>query len=172
MARSSQLAAAAGRMALLDAGLDREQEAPERTGVVVGTGMGGLDWAFTNMQKYREKGIARVNPFSITGSLPNMPTHHVSLLAKAMGPISTVVAACATGTQAIGEAAEFIRRGIADRVIAGGVEGLIHVSAVAGFSAMRALTFSYNDRPEQACRPFDKESRRIHPQRRCRNRGS
>lgn len=85
-----------------------------------------------------------------------MPSHHVSLLAQAMGPISTVNAACATGTQAIGEAAEFIRRGSADMVIAGGVEGLIHESAVAGFAAMRAMATSFNDAPEKASKPFDK----------------
>lgn len=157
MARSSQLAVAAGRMALTNAGYDHEQFDSERTGVVIGTGMGGLDWADMCIQTYREKGLARVSPFAITGAIPNMPTHHISLIAKARGPISTVVAACATGTQAIGEAAEFIRRGVADRVIAGGVEGLIHISAMAGFSAMRALSTHFNDMPEKACRPFDKD---------------
>ncbi len=159
MSRASQLASAAGRLALANAGLNREpdEEESERTGVVIGTGMGGLDWADENLQKYRTKGLSHVSPFAVTGCLPNMPTHHISLMAKARGPISTVVAACATGTQAIGEAAEFIRRGAADRVIAGGVEGMIHISAVAGFTAMRALTTHFNDSPEKACRPFDKD---------------
>ena len=159
MSRASQLASAAGRLALDSAGMKREDDVKksERLGVVIGTGMGGLDWADDNLQKYRTKGLSRVSPFAVTGCLPNMPTHHISLMAKARGPISTVVAACATGTQAIGEAAEFIRRGVADRVIAGGVEGLIHLSAVAGFSAMRALTTQFNDNPEEACRPFDKD---------------
>jgi len=159
MSRASQLASAAGRLAIASAGLSQEddEKESERLGVVIGTGMGGLDWADENLQKYRSAGLSRVSPFAITGSLPNMPTHHISLMAKARGPISTVVAACATGTQAIGEAAEFIRRGVADRVIAGGVEGLIHLSAVAGFSAMRALTTRFNDNPEKACRPFDKD---------------
>jgi 3-oxoacyl-(acyl-carrier-protein) synthase len=93
----------------------------------------------------------------MTSSLPNMPSHHVSLLTGAIGPISSVVSACATGTQAIGEAAEFIRRGVADRVLAGGVEGLIHEAAIGGFTAMRALTTRFNHAPERASRPFDKD---------------
>lgn len=157
MSRSSQLAVAAGRMALSDADLEEDNSDPERTGVVVGTGIGGLDWAIAAYEDYWENGLARVSPFAITGSLPNMPTHHISLLAKARGPISTVVAACATGTQAIGEAAEYIRRGIADRMLTGGVEGLIHISALAGFAAMRALSTRFNDQPERASRPFDKD---------------
>jgi 3-oxoacyl-(acyl-carrier-protein) synthase len=106
---------------------------------------------------YRTRGLRAVSPFGLTSSLPNMPSHHVSLVARTLGPISTVVAACATGTQAIGEAAEFIRRGVADFVIAGGVEGLIHETAIAGFSAMRALSTKFNDEPERASRPFDKD---------------
>lgn len=157
MSRASQLAVAAGQMALTDANLEEDDSDPERTGVIVGTGIGGLDWAIAGFLDYQKKGLARVSPFAITGSLPNMPTHHISLLAKARGPISTVVAACATGTQAIGEAAEYIRRGIADRMISGGVEGLIHITSLAGFSAMRALSTRFNDSPEKASRPFDKD---------------
>ncbi|MEW5985607.1 MAG: beta-ketoacyl-ACP synthase II [Chloroflexota bacterium] len=157
MSRCSQLAVAAARLALADAGLPEHVPDPERTGVVVGAGMGGFERADENMTAYRTKGFGRVSPFALASSLPNMPSHHVSLLAQTMGPISTVVAACATGTQAIGEAAEFLRRGVADRIIAGGVEGLIHAGAVAGFAAMRALSTAFNDRPDKACRPFDKD---------------
>ena len=157
MSRVSQLATAAGRMALNDAGFDDEVPDPERAGVVIGTGMGGLERMDENLQVYRTKGLSRVNPFVLPSVLPNMPSHHVSLISKAMGPISTVVAACATGTQAIGEAAEFIRRGVADLVIAGGTEGLIHEMAMAGFAAMRALSTGFNDTPEKASRPFDKD---------------
>jgi 3-oxoacyl-(acyl-carrier-protein) synthase len=92
----------------------------------------------------------------MTSSLPNMPSHHVSLLAGAQGPISTVIAACATGTQAVGEAAEMIRHGRADIMFCGGVEALIHPAAIAGFSAMRALCITHNDDPTRASRPFDK----------------
>ncbi|MFZ0547738.1 MAG: beta-ketoacyl-ACP synthase II [Candidatus Promineifilaceae bacterium] len=157
MARCSQLSVAACKMALEDAGLTEDAPDPERRGVVVGVGMGGLERAVENLQTLWTKGLARVSPFALTGSLPNMPAHHVSLLAQAQGPISTVVAACATGTQAIGEGAEMIRRGVADTILAGGAEGLIHEAAIAGFSAMRALSISFNDNPEKACRPFDRD---------------
>jgi beta-ketoacyl-acyl-carrier-protein synthase II len=156
MSRASQLAVAAARMALADADIPDLVPDRERAGVVVGTGVGGFEKADENLTKYRLTGISRVNPFALTSSLVNMPSHHVSLISKAQGPISTVVAACATGTQAIGEGAELIRRGSADLVIAGGVEGLIHEAAIVGFSSMRALSTHFNDAPEKACRPFDK----------------
>lgn len=157
MSRASQLTVAAARMAVEDSALSVDEMSSERTGVLVGTGMGGFEMADANAQILRSKGVGRVSPFSVTGSLPNMPSHHVSVLTGARGPISTVVSACASGTQAIGEAAEFIRRGVADRVFAGGVEGLIHEAAVAGFAAMRALTTRFNNDPERASRPFDKD---------------
>lgn len=157
MSRASQLAVAAATMAMRDAELGETVSDPERTGVVIGTGMGGVERVDESMLVLRSRGLARVSPFALTSSLPNMPSHHVSLLAQTMGPISTVNAACATGTQAIGEALEFIRRGTAHTVLAGGVEGLIHEAALAGFSAMRALTTNYNDCPERASRPFDKD---------------
>jgi beta-ketoacyl-acyl-carrier-protein synthase II len=143
-------------MALDDAGLSEPVPNAERVGTLVGTGVGGFEVADENLQILRSKGFSRVSPFAMTGFLPNMPSHHVSLLARALGPISTVAAACATGTQAIGEAMELIRSGRADMMITGGVEGLIHEAAIAGFGAMRALSTGYNDRPEKASRPFDK----------------
>lgn len=157
MSRASQLAVAAARMALAHAGLTDPVPDPEETGVVVGTGMGGFEKADESMTILRQHGVGRVNPFAIPSSLANMPSHHVSLMAGTLGPISSVVAACATGTQAIGEACEFIRRGAAYRVLAGGVEGLIHLGAVGGFVAMRGLTLNFNDRPQEASRPFDKD---------------
>jgi beta-ketoacyl-acyl-carrier-protein synthase II len=144
-------------MAMDDAGLAEDAPDPERRGVVVGVGMGGLERVIENLQILWNKGLSRVNPFALTSALPNMPAHHVSLLAQAQGPISTVVAACATGTQAIGEGAEMIRRGVADIILAGGAEGLINEAAIAGFSAMRALSIGFNDCPEKASRPFDRD---------------
>jgi beta-ketoacyl-acyl-carrier-protein synthase II len=157
MSRASQLAVAAARMALADADLPEPVPDAERTGVLVGTGMGGFEKADESVTTLRNKGVNRVNPFAMTACLPNMPSHHVSLLAQALGPISTVVSACATGTQAIGEAMEMIRRGSADVMLTGGVEGLIHEAAIAGFGAMRALSTNYNDTPQKASRPFDKK---------------
>lgn len=157
MSRASQLAVAAARMALADAGLPEQMTDPERAGVLVGTAVGGIERAFEEMDVFRARGLRAVNPFAMTMFLANMPSHHVSLTTGTTGPISTIVAACATGTQTIGEAAEFIRRGATDTMFAGGVEGLIHYAAIAGFGAMRALSTHFNDTPERASRPFDKD---------------
>jgi beta-ketoacyl-acyl-carrier-protein synthase II len=157
MSRASQLAVAAARMAIADAGLPEPLPDSERVGVLVGTGVGGFEVADENLTIFRTKGFNRVSPFAMTGYLANMPSHHVSLLSGSLGPISTIVSACATGTQSIGEGAEMIRRGAADTVLAGGVEGLIHVAAVAGFARMRVLTTTHNDDPEHASRPFDRD---------------
>jgi beta-ketoacyl-acyl-carrier-protein synthase II len=157
MSRASQLAVAAVRMAVADAGLPETTPNPDRTAVLIGTAVGGIERAFDEVDTYRARGLRAVSPFGMTMFLANMPTHHVSLLTGATGPISTIVAACATGTQSIGEAADYIRYGRADRVYSGGVEGLIHFAAIAGFSAMRALSTHYNDTPTIASRPFDKD---------------
>ena len=156
MSRCSQLSVAAATMALEDAGLANGLPDPERAGTLMGTGVGGYEVGDRETQILRTKGFNRTSPFAMTAFLPNMPSYHVSLLAGTQGPIATVNAACATGTQAIGEGAEFIRRGIADIVLTGGVEGLIHESAVAGFARMLALTPNFNDDPEHASMPFDK----------------
>jgi 3-oxoacyl-[acyl-carrier-protein] synthase II len=156
VARSSQLAVAAARMAIEDAGLPEPLPDGDRVGTVIGTAAGGLDVADRQMVVWRTKGMKSISPFSISGFLPNMPSHHISLIAGARGYINTVVTACASGTQAIGEAADVIRHGRADTVIAGGVEGLIHEAPFVGFSRMRAMS-TRNDDPERASRPFDKE---------------
>lgn len=156
MSRVSQLATAAAYMALADADLPATTDL-ERVGVLVGTGVGGFEVADRNLTILRTKGFSRVNPFAMTAFLPNMPSYHVSLLVGSLGPISTVNAACATGTQAIGEGLEMIRRGTADTVVTGGAEGLIHEAAVAGFARMLALSTAHNDEPERASRPFDKD---------------
>ena len=154
MSRCSQVAVATAQEAMADAGLELPLADEERVGVLVGSGVGGLRRALDGVDAYRAKGIERVNPFILTSTLVNMPSHHVSLWSGAKGPISTVVAACATGTQAVGEASEFIRRGAADVMICGGVEAMIHFTAIVGFCAMRALS-ARNDEPERASRPFD-----------------
>jgi 3-oxoacyl-(acyl-carrier-protein) synthase len=89
--------------------------------------------------------------------MANMSAHHITRIFQALGPSVTVSTACATGTQAVGEAAEVIRRGAADIVITGGTEGVIRDFALGGFAAMRGLPLNYNDRPEKASRPFDKD---------------
>jgi beta-ketoacyl-acyl-carrier-protein synthase II len=154
MARCSQVAVATAQEALADANLMLPLENEERVGVLIGTALGGFDAGLEGVDTFRAKGLRRVNPFSALSMLLNMPSHHVSHWSGAKGPISTVVSACATGTQAIGEAVEFIRRGSADVVICGGVEALIHFAPIVGFCTMRALSMR-NDEPERASRPFD-----------------
>ncbi len=156
MARCSQVAIATAQAAVADAGLSLPLDDEERVGVLIGSSVGGLDAAIAGVDVFRAKGVERVSPFVIPSSLVNMPSHHVSHWAGAKGPISTVVAACATGTQAVGEAAEFVRRGAADAMICGGVDALIHFAPIAGFCAMRVLS-TRNDEPERASRPFDAE---------------
>ncbi len=155
-ARCSQLAIAAAHDALADAQLSRPVPTPERVGTVIGVGMGGLDWAVQHSRKFWEQGFRGTSPFALVSSLPNMPSYHVSYTSGAMGPITTPVAACASGSQAIGEATEMIRCGRADMMVAGGVEALIADITIAGFAAMRALS-RHNDHPKLASRPFDAE---------------
>jgi len=154
MARCSQVAVATAQQALADAGLEVPLSDGERVGTLVGTAVGGFENAVDTADTFREQGLARVNPLIGISMLTNMPSFHVSLWAGAKGPINTVVAACATGTQAVGEAAETIRRGAADVMICGGVEALMHFAVIATFCAMRGLS-TRNDEPEKASRPFD-----------------
>lgn len=154
MARCSQVAVATAQEAVADAGLSLPLEHGERVGTLIGSGVGGYERAIEGVDAFREKGLRRVNPFLPISMLINMPSHHVSYWSGAKGPISTVVAACATGTQAIGEAAEHIRRGDADMMLCGGVDAMIHFTLLVGFCAMRALS-TRNDHPEKASRPFD-----------------
>jgi len=132
-------------------------EEGERVGVLVGTAVGGLERASAEIEAFHvHKQPEKVGPFAGTSILSNMPSHHVSHTIHALGPNSTVATACATGTQAIGEGAEFIRRKAADIMICGGVDNLVQDFAIAAFSAIRALSVR-NDAPEQASRPFDRD---------------
>jgi 3-oxoacyl-[acyl-carrier-protein] synthase II len=153
--RFGQIAQAAAAQAVADAGLPEIMPDPERTGVVFGTAIGGLDRADEGIQILRSLGVDRLNPFAVPTSIPNLPAYLIAKQFQCLGPNSTIATACATGTQTVGEGAEVIRRGAADIVIAGGTEALIRDFALGGFSAMRALPTSYNDCPEKASRPFD-----------------
>jgi len=154
MTRTSHLAMAAAMQAMDDAGLGDVVPEPERAGVILGTGVGGLDAALESWEIYKDKGLRRVNPFSVMSMLCNMPAHHVSTRFQCQSYNSTLVTACAAGTQALGEAAEVIRRGAADLMLAGGVEGMVHEVIVGAFTVMRVLAAD-NEHPEQACKPFD-----------------
>ncbi len=155
MSRASQLAIAALREAQADAGLPEHATDPERTGVMMGTAIGGFDISTDAIRIYDQRGWTKISPFAVPATLPNMVSHHVSLYAQTMGAIGTQVAACSAGVQAIGEGAELIRRGSADLVFAGGADATVTDGIMAGFCAMRAMPTSYNDAPERASRPFD-----------------
>jgi 3-oxoacyl-[acyl-carrier-protein] synthase II len=154
MARCSQLAIATAQEALADAGLSLPFADEERVGVLLGSTMGGLEQFEQGLRTLWERGISRVSPFAAASGVPNMPAHHISWAFQARGYNSTVSVACASGTQAVGEAAEVIRRGAADVIISGGVESMICEASFAGFAAMRAIS-TRNEEPEKACRPFE-----------------
>jgi 3-oxoacyl-[acyl-carrier-protein] synthase II len=154
MARCSQLAIATAQEALADAGLSLPFADEERVGVLLGSTMGGLEQFEQGLRTLWGRGLSRVSPFAAASGVPNMPAHHISWAFQARGYNSTVSVACASGTQAVGEAAEVIRRGAADVIISGGVESMICEAAFAGFAAMRAIS-TRNEEPEKACRPFE-----------------
>jgi len=155
LARSSQIALAAAMNAVEDSGLPATMSVPERSAVYFGTGIGGLDVYEDNNKVYLERGYSRVNPFSLPGTIPNMAAFAIGRQFQCLGPNFTITTACATSTQALGEACELIRRDRADVVISGGTEAMIRDFALVGFIAMRGLTSSFNDNPERASRPFD-----------------
>jgi 3-oxoacyl-[acyl-carrier-protein] synthase II len=153
--RACQIALAAAIQAVKDAGLPDRMPDPERAGVLFGTVIGGLAQFEAGLSALRDFGPGRVSPFMMATGIPNIPAFMIAHQFQCLGPNSTISIACATGTQAIGEAAELIWRGAADIVITGGTEALVNEWTIAGFSAMRALPVHYNDQPEQASRPFD-----------------
>jgi beta-ketoacyl-acyl-carrier-protein synthase II len=154
ISRCSQLALATAQEAMRHAGLGNAVPEPERAAVVFGTALGGLEKFDEGVTTLRQHGFSRVNPFTPPASIANMMAHHLSRAYRALGPLTTIVTACAAGTQAIGEATELIRRGAADLVITGGVEASIQDWAIGGFAAMRALPVHFNDQPQAASRPF------------------
>ena len=154
MARFSQLAVAAAGLAVEDAGLDLSREDPDRLGVVMGNGSGGLPTTEENARILVEKGGMRISPFFIPMILPNMAAANVSRVFGLRGYTSTIITACAAGNQAIGEAVEAVRRGAADVILGGGCEAGISALGLGGFNVIKALTRE-NDEPEKASRPFD-----------------
>jgi 3-oxoacyl-[acyl-carrier-protein] synthase II len=158
MARFIQFGMKATDEALKMANLDNVQDEKilERTGVMLGSGVGGLEDIEKTIQTLNDKGPRRVSPFYIPSILINMFSGHVSIKYGFKGPNSAVVTACATGTHAIGDAFKILERGDADIMIAGGAESAITPSSVAGFASAKALTGAFNDNPTKASRPFDK----------------
>jgi 3-oxoacyl-[acyl-carrier-protein] synthase II len=151
-----QYALAAAAMALRDAGLagSMSDEVRDRTGVIIGSGIGGLPTIEATHARLVEKGPSRVSPFFIPGVIGNMAAGMVSIVNGLRGPNSSTCTACATGTHAVGDAFRVIQRGEADVMLSGGTDGVICPLGVAGFAAMRALS-TRNDDPDHASRPFD-----------------
>ena len=156
MDRFVQFGVAAALEAVRDAGLEVPVPHSERTGVYIGSGMGGLLTLSEQFDVLRERGPGRLSPFTIPMMLCDMASGVTSITLGARGPNLATVSACATGSHAIGEAAELIGRGGADVMIAGGAEAVITPIAVAGFAAARSLS-TRNDDPARASRPFDAE---------------
>ena len=149
-------AVAAAQMAANDAGFESAKEDPDRVGVVIGSGIGGLPLIEEMHKKLIERGPSRISPFFIPGLIVNLAAGHISIRFGARGPSSAPATACATGAHAIGDAAKIIRHDEADVMFAGGSEAVITSLAVGGFSAMRALS-TRNDEPQRASRPWDLE---------------
>lgn len=155
MARFAQFAVAASAEAIGHARLDLLKENSERCGVLLGNGNGGYPTIEENVRVLAEKGGMRMSPFHFPMTLPNIAASQVSLIYGLKGYSSTVTTACAAGTQGVGEAAEVIRRGAADLMLAGGVEAGISQLGLAGFCVMRALSTARDSEPARASRPFD-----------------
>ena len=150
-----QYALAAAQMAVEDARLSTPVPGPDRTGVIVGVGMGGIASLEDAYTLFAAGNLRRVSPFFIPKLIPNMASGQIALRIGARGPNYATTSACASGAHAIGESLVLIRDGRQDVMVAGGAEAPVCLLGVGGFSAMRALTTSFNDEPERASRPFD-----------------
>jgi 3-oxoacyl-[acyl-carrier-protein] synthase II len=151
-------AVAAAEQAVADSGWQPKTEEERcRTGVLIGSGVGGLNGIAEAALTLKEKGPHRISPFFIPGRLINLAAGAVSIRFGFKGPNHAVVTACATGSHAIGDAARLIALDDADLMLAGGAEGAVCQIGIAGFNACKALSTHYNDTPEKASRPFDKD---------------
>lgn len=156
MARFSQLAVAAARMALEDAKLEIGEDDAADVGVVLGNSVGSILDLEAGIQRIFQGQGQRLSPLFMVTVIPNMAAYHISHILGARGYSSTICTACAAGTQAIGEAAAVIRRGQARVMIAGGSDANVCETGLAGFAAMRAMS-TRNEEPTRACRPFDRD---------------
>jgi len=147
----------AAAQAVQDAGWTPEdEEARDRTGVMIGSGIGGLQTIYESAVTVHERGPRRLSPFFIPAALINLVSGHVSIRYGFRGPNHSPVTACSTGAHAIGDAARLIGLGDADVMVAGGAEAAVCRIGVAGFASAKALSTSFNDTPERASRPWDK----------------
>ncbi|NBC28607.1 MAG: beta-ketoacyl-ACP synthase II [Spirochaetes bacterium] len=152
----SQFTVAASLEAMKDAKLSDGDYDPDRTGVILGVGIGGFETIESSYKSLFEKGPSRVPPMTIPKLIANIGPANVALMTNAHGPVYSIATACSSGTDAIGNSMRWIREGLGDVVITGGVEACITQLGVAGFNVIQALT-TRNDDPEHASRPFDKD---------------
>jgi len=152
----SQYTVAASLQAMQDAGLGEDDVDPLRKGVILGVGIGGFETIESSERILFEKGPGRVPPMTIPKLIANIGPANVALATQAHGPVYSIATACSSATDAIGNAFRWIREGLGDVVISGGVEACITELGVAGFNVIQALT-TRNDEPEKASRPFDKD---------------
>ena len=153
--RYTHFALAASKLAMQDAGLKEGDVAPERFGVLIGSGVGGMDTIEKQSRAFVERGARRVSPFMIPNLLANMSSGVVAIAVGAKGVNFSVVSACATGTHAIGEALLHLQSGREDIILAGGSEAAVTALGFAGFCSMKAMATDFNDDPTHASRPFD-----------------
>jgi len=149
---------AASAEALRDAGIENpitDEGLAERTGVIIGSGIGGINTMIRDIIEAHDLGVERIGPFLVTALIPDMGAGYVAIYANARGPNYATVSACSSSNHAIGDALNIIRRGDADVMVAGGAEAGIGEIPVAAFAAMRALSTKRNDDPQSASRPFD-----------------
>ncbi len=155
--RFIQLGVVAAQLAVEDSGWKPgDREAQNRTGVMIGSGIGGLETIVSTDQLIADRGTRKISPFFIPSALINLVSGHVSIKYGFRGPNHAVVTACSTGAHAIGDAARMVALDDADVMVAGGAEAAVCRIGMAGFAAARALSTGYNDRPEQGSRPWDK----------------
>ncbi len=154
MDRSVQFAVVAAQEALRDAGYQITPENADRTGIIIGSAAGGLGIILNQQKVLEERGPRRLSPFFLANMLPDSASGQVAIAVGARGPNMAVASACATGSHAIGEAWETIRRGDADAILAGGTDAVIVPLVLAGFVVMRGL--GNDPDPARACKPFDK----------------
>ena len=148
----------AAKQALEDAGWHPESyEEQIMSGVLIGSGIGGIEGIAETALLLQERGPRRISPFFIPGRIINLASGYVSIAHSLKGPNSSVVSACSTGAHAIGDAARLIALGDANVMVAGGAESAVNRLALAGFAACRALSTSFNDRPQQGSRPYDRD---------------
>ncbi len=153
----SQYAVAAALEAMRDAGLEAGLADPSRLGVILGVGIGGFQTIEDSYLTLYEKGPGRVPPMTIPKLIANIGPGNVAIALNAQGPVYSLATACASGTDAIGNALRWIREGHGDVVVSGGVEACVTKLGVSGFNVIQALSTRYNDQPEIASRPFDRD---------------